>query len=344
MYVINAVNVRDALPKTVQYLLIFGKIEETRGGEALVAPSPVTICYRSPKQHVLINSLRDANPFFHLIEAMWMLAGRDDGKFLDHYIKNFSRDFGDQYGIIPDSYGHRWRYRLGFDQLKEIVEQLTDNSGSRQAVLQIWDDDLRFNGPKPCNLIVTFRIHDSRLDMAVFNRSNDLLWGCCGANAVHFPIMQEYIANMIGIAIGDYWQISTNLHLYMKQYMNLLERRKKITSWHDHNNDEPLWASLKNDPNYEQTEPLIKYPESFDEELQETVCMIEDINKDLEIFDDNLSQPFLRDTVLPMAQAHRHYKNKAIAKALAEVEKVIAADWKRAGKEWLQRRNHDKSA
>src|SRR5215471_15206896 len=110
MYVINAVNVRDALPKAVKHLLSVGHQKQTRVGEALVAPHPVTIFYKEPKQHVLVNPIRDANPFFHLMEAMWMLAGREDGAFLDYYVKDFSKLYGDEEGIVPDAYGHRWRY------------------------------------------------------------------------------------------------------------------------------------------------------------------------------------------------------------------------------------------
>jgi hypothetical protein len=334
MHVISAVNVRDALPKAVKYLLTYGHKEKTRLDDAWVARGPVCIHYHDPKQHVLVNPIRDANPFFHIVEAMWMLAGRNDGRFLDHYVKNFSKQFGIRDGIIPDAYGYRWRYGLGYDQLIEIINQLKVNPITRQTVLQMWganseeDHDLLILDPKPCNLVATFRIRNDMLDMTVFNRSNDLVWGCCGANAVHFPILQEYIAQMIGIKMGQYWQISTNLHLYDNHLEMFLKRMLPETNF---------YIALKSSF-YETSIPLIVHPESFDEELLETMQMIEDINKDLKIFDDNLSQPFLRDVVLPMARAHQHYKNRHMAEALVEMENVIAEDWKKAGTEWIKRR------
>src|SRR6516165_4315621 len=173
MHVIKASNVRDALIQAVQYLTTHGLIEETRAGEALVAQEPVCIHYENPKQHVLLNPVRDANPFFHLMEAMWMLAGRDDGAFLDYYIKDFSKRFGTN-GRIMDGYGYRWRCRLGYDQLAEIIEQLQKDHTTRQAVLQMWYDDLISRDSKPCNLVATFRIRKGKLDVTVFNRSNDL--------------------------------------------------------------------------------------------------------------------------------------------------------------------------
>jgi hypothetical protein len=268
------------------------------------------------------------------MEAMWMLAGRQDGAFLDHYIKDFSKTYGVN-GIIPDAYGYRWRCRLGYDQLEEIIDQLKHTPNTRQAVLEMWYDDLISpNAVKPCNLVATFRTRDNMLDMTVFNRSNDLIWGCCGANAVHFPIMQEYVASMVGLKIGKYWQISTNLHLYTKHRDMLLNRT-------DYNAKDyglySLHSHLRSE-GYESTLPLIKYPESFDNEVLETVEMIEDINKDLEICDDNLGNPFLRDVVLPMAKAHRSYKKGTYIQAFVDIHDVIAADWKRAGIEWLERR------
>ena len=327
---------RDALPKAVKYLLNFGTKEQTRNGDALVARAPVCIHYHIPKQHVLVNPVRDANPFFHLIEAMWMLSGSDDGALLDNYIKDFTKTFGFN-GRIWDAYGYRWRHRLGHDQLDTIIQQLRENPLTRQAVLQMWDDDLLSEQAKPCNIAATFRIRNNLLDMTVFNRSNDLIWGACGANAVHFPILQEYVAAMIGVRMGEYWQISTNLHLYENHIEMLLKRIPHPNFPNSHEETPNLYTALKT-PFYEEATPLVAYPESFNNELDEVMLIIEDINKDLEVFEDNLSQPFLRDVVLPMAHAHRCYKHRAMADAFEWMEHVIADDWRRAGTEWIKRR------
>ncbi len=342
MHVIETFNVCEALPKAVDYLMNYGNKEQTRIGDALVAPVPVAIWYLNPKQHVLTNPVRDANPFFHLMEAMWMLAGRNDGAFLDYYIKNFSKDFGIN-GIIPDAYGYRWKYSLGYNQLEEIILQLRKNPATRQCVLQMWGagrDELLADKARACNLVATFRIYDNHLDMTVFNRSNDLIWGCCGANAVHFAIMQEYVASMIGVKIGSYWQVSTNLHLY-KDHIEMFRKRiignEEITI--DVNIAYHLGAGIEQ---YPPTQPLIEYPECFDEELGETVGWIDMIQDNKEHYTGNLSNSFLRDTVLPMALAHHLYKNKELNNALIAITNVVAPDWRKAGEEWLLRRKkHD---
>jgi len=332
VHVITVRNVRDALLQSVRYLTDYGNKEQTRIGQALVAPQPVSIHYLYPKEHVLVNPDRDANPFFHLMEAMWMLAGRDDAAFLDHYISYFSKMFAKD-GIVMDAYGQRWRHGLKYNQLDEIVNQLRKEPNSRQAVLQMWGagrDDLRAYSSKPCNLVVTFRIQVRGtpigevdcLDMAVINRSNDLIWGCCGANAVHFPILQEYMAARIGVELGEYWQISTNLHLYEHHY----EMAKKI---------EPVPASSA----YEPTVPLVKYAKTFDQELLGVMDFIDQMHKGFNPrVNADISNPFLSRTVVRMAIAHYLHKRGSKFDAMDIVETVEAEDWRRAGKEWLERR------
>jgi thymidylate synthase len=337
MHVIEVNNIREALPQAVDYLMNYGVREQTRLGEVLAAPNPVAIRYHYPKQHVLLNPIRDANPFFHLMEAMWMLAGREDGAFLDHYIKDFSQRFGNG-GIIMDAYGYRWRHGLLFDQLDEIVSQLTQNPTTRQCVLQMWGahvtSDLLSTWAKPCNLVATFRIWNEKLDMTVFNRSNDLIWGCCGANAVHFPILQEYIAGRLGRELGEYWQISTNLHLYL-DHIKMMDKRIGAESGElcDHTADHD---------EYERTQPLMMDSSVFDKELYETMGWIDDIHRNKEIYRGNISNRFLCDTVLPMAQAHQCYKNKDYDGAYQHIAIVTAEDWHVAGKEWLDRRIHER--
>lgn len=340
MRVIEVNNVRDALPLAVDYLMSHGEQEQSRVGEVLAAAMPVAIRYHHPKQHVLLNPVRDANPFFHLMEAMWMLAGRQDGAFLDHYIKNFSKDYGDESGNIPDAYGYRWREGLMFDQLNEIVAQLHKDPTTRRCVLQMWGakagHDLLINSTKPCNLVATFRVWAGKLDMSVFNRSNDLIWGCCGANAVHFPILQEYLAGKLGLEIGNYWQITTNLHLY-RSHIDMMYMRVV------HDGGTTLAQLLTDDGYNEKTQPLMMHPSAFDEELQETMGCIDDIHQNKEVYIGNISNRFLCDVVIPMAMAHQCYKNKDKDRAYQFIKTVTAEDWYTAGEQWLDRRYNDQS-
>jgi thymidylate synthase len=53
------------------------------------------------------------------------------------------------------------------------------------------------------------------LDLTVCCRSNDVIWGAYGANAVHFSVLQEYLAGRIGVGVGRMYQLSNNFHGYV---------------------------------------------------------------------------------------------------------------------------------
>lgn len=125
----------------------------SRNGNVLVIEEPVTITYSHPTERVLINRARCANPFFHIYEALWMLAGRNDIKPLCFYNKKML-DYSDDVVTQNGAYGYRWRHAWttgegrmledNVDQLKVLIDHLTADPNSRRAVLQMWnvEDDL----------------------------------------------------------------------------------------------------------------------------------------------------------------------------------------------------------
>ncbi len=224
MYVLNVIDVNDALPAALFHLYRQGKREDTRNGPAIVAPEPVTTVYSNPRRRVLFDSRRDANPFFHLFESLWILAGQSDVKFLSWFNSRIAQ-YSDDGIIFHAPYGWRLRKHFGFDQITKACAELKQNPFSRRVVLQIWDpaaDLCTQSKDLPCNDLLMLRVVDGNslhpsgksLDLAVCNRSNDAVWGAYGANAVQFSMLQEYMAEHIGIGIGTYRQVSNNLHVY----------------------------------------------------------------------------------------------------------------------------------
>lgn len=194
-----------------------GVRQSSRGGNVLVAPTPVITEWLVPQNRVSLDVVRDANPFFHLYEAFWMLSGSRDGKELDHFVKDFSERYGESDGTIHGAYGWRWRNHFEIEQVTAVIHRLNEDPDSRQAVISMWDPDQDFFGQwkdRPCNTHIYFRRRGNYLDMTVCCRSNDIYWGCYGANAVHFSILQEYIAVQLGCNIGVYYQFSNNFHIY----------------------------------------------------------------------------------------------------------------------------------
>ena len=86
--------------------------------------------------------------------------------------------------------------------------------------------------------------------MTVCNRSNDMLWGAYGANAVHMSMLQEYLASRLEIAVGEYTQISDSFHVYQN---DVWERCKELGVI-----DIYSWRSTKNDYEYIKQKEEIK--------------------------------------------------------------------------------------
>lgn len=217
MRVLEVYNVHAALPRGLRLLEEEGYDAPSRVGDVRVAPFAVCTSYLRPSQKVVLWPQRDYNVAFALYEALWMLAGRRDTKPLDRYVHDYTSRFSDDGKNQHGAYGHRWRY-YALDQLEMIADQLKKNPQDRRCVLQMWDvvADLGFTGKDvPCNTIATFqRGKDSELNLHVFCRSNDIIYGAYYANAFHFATLLEYMASWIGCPVGRYEQISVNYHAY----------------------------------------------------------------------------------------------------------------------------------
>lgn len=273
--------------------------------------------YYKPEQRVLFCPIRDANPYFHLMEAMWMLAGRKDVGFLATYSKQAS-------GLIlgAASYGYRWRKYFGVDQLEQLVTKLKIDPTGRRAYLAMWDPESDLTSKEidvPCNLGIKFEIREGRLEMTVFNRSNDAIWGACGANVVHMSFLQEYVANMVGVPMGSYFQVSGNMHVYSEVYE---ERMKKYIPNHSlrHFYRDPDWNSIK----------LVTDPMSFDHELE----IVLKNHKTPRQFEND----FLGGVVRPAMVSWDAYKAKFYTEAEHAAENIVCEDWRFAMKSWLLRR------
>ena len=95
--------------------------------------------------------------------------------------------------------------------------------------------------------------------MTVTNRSNDMIWGAYGANAVHMSVLLEYMAGMLGYGVGAYYQFSNNLHAYT----SVLDKLEGMQAEY-----EPYLTIADDGLSY--TPPaLIDDSDTFDEELLE---------------------------------------------------------------------------
>jgi hypothetical protein len=216
MYTLKVNSVNEGLSESLRMLKMYGKRESSRNGPVLAMQTPVGITNHYPMNNVLLSPMRNANPFFHYFEAIWMLAGHNDIAWVARFNKRMA-EYSDDGVTQRGAYGYRWRRFFRVDQIDHVIRQLREDPKSRRAMLQMWGiDDLvtRTTRDKPCNTHIYFRIVDDCLDATVCNRSNDVLWGLWGANCVHFSFLLEYIASALCVTVGKLHTVTNNLHLY----------------------------------------------------------------------------------------------------------------------------------
>lgn len=167
-----------------------------------------------------------------MVETAWVLAGRDDLDLLAHYIPRV-RDFSDDGGVTwRSAYGPRLRSYAGvIDQLDYVVDTLTEDPTSRQAVVSLWDPtvDTTPGKDKACNDFLVFSNRLGRLDLHVTVRSNDVIWGWSGINAFEWSTLQEIVAQFVGVKVGTLHFSIGSLHLYDRH----LEKAHRIAMFPD---------------------------------------------------------------------------------------------------------------
>lgn len=305
----------------IHYQELTTEQHKSRYGDTLRVKYPITWGYLHPEECVLTNVARDANPFFHMYEALWMLAGCDDVEGVARFCSRM-REFSDDGDTINDAYGYRWRNWFEYDQLISLRKILAANPNTRRAVLTMWDAAADLEGTRmemkavPCNTHCYFAVKDGHLNLTICNRSNDLLWGAFGANAVHFSFLLQYMAMMCELKVGTMVHFSNDLHLYQEHY-----------------NADAWLAGYQGDPYQKHgwiAQPLstgVEDTELFDEEIY----YIDDPCYD---FDNS----WLSTVYEPSMEAWACHKERSYAEALAAASRITSPDWRAACTQWLKRR------
>ncbi len=307
--------------EALQHMRVSGVKESSRNGQVLTLLEPAVMTLHNPMCRIIDDAVRKANPFFHLMEFIWMVAGRNDSKWISQFNKNME-SFADD-GVIYAAYGYRWTKLFKVDQIHQVIQKLKSNKGTRQAVIQMWDvqnDLLGAYKDKACNIAIMFRVVQGALNMTVINRSNDLIWGALGANIVHMTMLHETIAHFADIPLGKYRVFSNNLHMYTER--EDFEPNIRLVKVQD------MYRDCKIDP--------IPIFTQKDESYANFQLDCEWFCKSHSPVDCCYLTPFMRETVL---QVHRAWISRGeVEYALDICNDIANIDWRYACRNWLLRK------
>lgn len=345
-------DINEALPRALPMLAQHG-VTHTAASLAnqratIEWPGLFVTEYWHPTRNVLFDPIRDANPFFHYLEAMWIIAGRNDTKFLGHVLPGM-REYSDDGKTFHGAYGFRLRHWTGqpqgmglyedIDQMERAIEILKNSPSSRQVVLGIWDPATDLGAKTkdmPCNDMLMLKIRQGRLNITVNNRSNDAVLGCYGANAVQFSMLQMYLAARLGVKVGTYCQVSDSFHVYEDNPYWLWFKDRYML--HSDEWDQPLTESRTTyaaigDRNLftDQTHLVEGELHRFFDEANRA---IDDGGRPIHQFAFSLAVR----TAVQIWNALSYHRAKQREVARTEVWNIELPDWQLAARQWLERR------
>ena len=137
---------------------------------------------------------------------------------LKTYIGRYKDNDGVPYGIDIH----------GVDQVAYVISKLQEDPSTRQAVVSLWDpveDTISGSKDYPCNNWLQFLIRDGKLYLSVVLRSNDLIYGFSHCDFYLWSVLQELVANCIGVDVGTMTWFAGSFHVYEKHWELLKEFR-----------------------------------------------------------------------------------------------------------------------
>jgi thymidylate synthase len=181
---------------------------------------------QQPRERWSVARVPPMNPAFAIAELVWIITGRDDSAFLNRWNSKLPA-FAGTGPAYDGAYGARLRRHFGIDQIRRVCDALSADSGSRQAVLQIWDpiQDLPYPNGRPaspdvpCNICSLLKVRDGRLEWTQVMRSNDLFLGL-PYNFIQFTYLQEILAGCLRTSVGEYCHFADSLHIYERDIVH----------------------------------------------------------------------------------------------------------------------------
>lgn len=177
------------------------KVREVRGATIFV--EDVT------RDTIPVGIGRDCNVAIGAVEALNLVAGVSTPQLLAKVAPVFERFMDGE--VLAGAYGPRIRW-----QVPSVVERLSDDGDSRQAIVQIWDpasDAFGVTKDMPCTLGFQFFIRHGELEMHTMMRSNDV-WLGLAYDIAMFSALHGTIAAALGVDQGPITHRVGSLHLY----------------------------------------------------------------------------------------------------------------------------------
>ncbi len=152
-------------------------------------------------------------------ELLWFLAGDTNVRYLRENGVTIWNEWADADGNLGRVYGAQWcdwRTADGrsINQIDDVIAQIKKNPDSRRLIVSAWNPgEIAQMALPPCHTMFQFFVLDGRLSCQLYQRSADLFLGV-PFNIASYALLTLMVAQVTGLAPGDFVHIFGDLHLY----------------------------------------------------------------------------------------------------------------------------------
>ena len=169
----------------------------------------------NPLENIIETEWRKWKEDYARLEYEWYLSGNRDPAMVEEKAKLWT-GMKDEFGFINSNYGYWWKLN---NQLDNALELIRKDPETRRAVVVHYNPNEVQNYGKdtPCNIVLNFYRLGNELNLTIFARSIDLVYGFCN-DQYCFSRLQSDSADKLGLTVGISSWFITNLHIYPKHW------------------------------------------------------------------------------------------------------------------------------
>ena len=137
-------------------------------------------------------------------------------------------DLGPIYGYLWRSFGGDYPEMNGFDQIKDLIEQIEKNPNSRRLIVSGWHPEtaVKVDLP-PCHTLFQLKVENEKiLHCQLYQRSADAFLGV-PFNISSYALLTQMIAHVCDLEVGEFVHSFGDLHIYLNHLEQVEELLKR---------------------------------------------------------------------------------------------------------------------
>ena len=167
----------------------------------------------NPRARWISSERRGLNRVFAVANTIWTFSGSDAAEDIVPYNArgaDFARD-----GVLEGAVGGRIFGSMVGDQIATAIESLRRHKSSRRAVVHVLSPQDLVTPPldTPCTISLQYIVREGRLDTITSMRSQSAAL-LLPYDVFLFSMLQEVVANELGVGLGTYHHFCGSLHYY----------------------------------------------------------------------------------------------------------------------------------